>query len=61
MAEPAEAHVAPEEVPAQTRLMYEYVRKAVGESLGKEYDSVTAGRPKHRRAGARPCTGYCCL
>ena len=51
MAEPAAVSAAPEETHAQTRLMREYVRKAVGESLGKAYDSVTAGRPKHRRAG----------
>lgn len=63
----AHASASPEldETPAQTRLMDEYVKKAVSEDLGAEYDSVTASRPKHRRAGEfcqpYPTLPLCCV
>jgi len=46
------ASPAAEETSAQARLMDEYRGTAVGAALGAEYDSVTASKPKHRRAGA---------
>ncbi|KAK9836949.1 hypothetical protein WJX81_002075 [Elliptochloris bilobata] len=51
MAAQSGASMGCDETPAQARLMDDYRGKAVGEALGKEYDSVTAGKPKHRRAG----------
>jgi hypothetical protein len=51
MAADTAASPAAEETSAQARLMDEYRGTAVGAALGAEYDSVTASKPKHRRAG----------